>query len=122
MTTAQPAIGHTPPPTEAGLSIRQRSARTTVMLSGELDIVTAPALRERLAALLRPGMGLVVLDLSDVRFCDAAGLAVLIGTQRRATGLGITFRLAAPRPHVTKLLRVSGLDRVLALLPTPAPS
>jgi anti-anti-sigma factor len=44
-----------------------------------------------------------------VSFCDVAGLAVLIGTQRRATARGIIVRLAAPRPQVAKLLRITGL-------------
>ncbi len=120
MTITDTAISHTPTHTEAGLSILRRPAHTIVKLSGDLDIATTPALRERLTALLRPGMGLLILDLSDVSFCDAAGLAVLVGTQRRATPLGITLRLAAPRPQMTKILRITGLDRALTIHPTPA--
>jgi anti-anti-sigma factor len=120
MTTTQTAIGHTYPHTEAGLFIIHRPAHTIVKLSGHLDIATTPALRERLNTLLHPGMGLLIVDLSEVSFCDAAGLAVLIGTQRRATPLGITMRLAAPRPQITNLLRLTGLDRALACLPATA--
>jgi anti-anti-sigma factor len=60
-------------------------------------------------------MTLLVLDLSSMWFCDAAGAAVLIGTQRRATALGITIRLAAPRSTVAKVLRITGLDRRLTI-------
>jgi anti-anti-sigma factor len=77
-------------------------------------------LRERLTVLLQPGMGLLIFDLSDVSFCDAAGLAVLIGTQRRATAIGIALCLAAPRPQVTNILHVTGLDRALTIHPTRA--
>ena len=49
-----------------------------------------------------------------------------IGIQRRAIGLGITLRLANPRPQVTKLLRITGLDRSLVVHTTmrdmPSPS
>lgn len=101
---------------EAELSILDRLTHTLVRLRGELDIATAPPLRERLLGVPRPGVRLVILDLSGVSFCDAAGLAVLISTRRRAVLLGTTLRLI-PSPPVTKLLRLHGLDRSLAIYP-----
>lgn len=95
---------------EASLSVLTRPGFTIARLEGDLDIASIPALRERLLSVLGPGMRLLIIDLSGVPFCDVSGLAVLIGTQRRARGLGITVRLAAPRPQMTKLLRVSGLE------------
>jgi anti-anti-sigma factor len=83
---------------------------TIARLAGELDIATTPALRERLFSVLRPGMRLLIIELSGVSFCDVSALAVLVGAQRRAGTLGVTVRLAAPRPQITKLLRVTGLD------------
>lgn len=90
---------------------------TVVRLDGDLDIVAAPALRERLISVLRLGTRLVILDLSRVRSCDMAGLAVLIGTQRRAREQGIVMRLVAPSRPVTELLRSSGLERCLTVCP-----
>jgi anti-anti-sigma factor len=83
---------------------------TIARLEGELDIATTPALRERLFSVFCPGMRLLIIELSGVSFCDVSALAVLVGTQRRAGRLGVTVRLAAPRPQLTKLLRVTGLD------------
>lgn len=110
--------GHTPANIRAGLSIHHRPAPSIVRLHGDIDLATAPALRERLLNALRPGLRLLILDMSGVSFCDAAGLAVLIGTQRRASALGITLHLAAPRPQVIKVLRITGLDRYLPIHPT----
>jgi anti-anti-sigma factor len=93
------------------------AARIIVRLRGALDVAAAPALRERLIGLLHPGTRLLVLDLSQVRSCDPAGLAVLIGTQRRAGLLGIIVRLAAPSLPVAKLLRLTGLDRSFIISP-----
>ncbi len=93
------------------------AGRTIVRLRGALDVAAAPALRERLIAMLHPGMKLLVLDLSRVPSCDLAGLAVLIGTQRRARLHGIVMRLAAPSLPVAKLLRLTGLDRSLTICP-----
>jgi anti-sigma B factor antagonist len=65
--------------------------------------------------LLHPGLRLLVLDLSRVSSCDSAGLAVLIGAERRARVLGIAMRLAAPSIPVVKLLHRTGLDRGITI-------
>jgi anti-anti-sigma factor len=93
------------------------AARTIVRLGGVLDFAAAPALRERLIGMLHPGTRLLVLDLSRVPSCDPAGLAVLIGIQRRARQLGIVVCLAAPSLPVAHLLRLTGLDRSLTICP-----
>ena len=93
-------------------------AVTIARLQGDLDVASAPALRERLLSMLSPGLRLLIIDLTEVSFSDVAGLAVLIGTQRRARARGITIRLAAPSPPVAKLLRATGLDSSLTICPT----
>jgi anti-anti-sigma factor len=80
-------------------AIRPAVGRTVVQLSGGLDFAAAPALREHLIDVLHRGTGMLILDLSKVLSCDSAGLAVLIGTQRRARLLGTTMRLRAPVPR-----------------------
>jgi anti-anti-sigma factor len=97
---------------------------------GDLDIATIPALRERLLSIFRPGMRLLIIDLSGVSFCDVSALAMLDGAQRHSTWLGITVRRAAP-PQTAKLLRVTGLvqsftiratvDDALPVAERPAP-
>ena len=103
-----------------GLSVSARSERGCVIaaLSGEFDITCAPALREQLLALLSPGTGRLVIDLSGVSFADSSGLAVLVGTGRRAGLLGGFVRLAAPTAAVATVLRVTGLHRQLDVFPT----
>jgi anti-anti-sigma factor len=82
-----------------------------------LDFAAARALREELIDVLQRGANPLVLDLSQVPVCDAAGLAVLIGTQRRAGLLGVTMRLVAPSPAVEKALRATGLEHSFAIFP-----
>src|SRR5579863_4982716 len=89
-----------------------------VTLAGDLDIASAPAARERLLSLLRPGACRLVIDMSAVRYADASGLAVLASTQRRAVLLGGGLSLAAPRPEVAVALTVTGLSRQLTAYPT----
>ncbi|MFE3451320.1 STAS domain-containing protein [Nonomuraea sp. NPDC059194] len=92
------------------------SAPTTVHLSGEIDIFTSKALRLKLLGALRHSTSLLVLDLSQVSFCDATGLAVMVGIQRRARAQGITLALTAPRPYMSRLLHITGLDRSLPMV------
>ena len=89
-----------------------------VTIGGDLDISSAPAVRERLLSLLRPGACRLVIDMSAVRYADASGIAVLVSTQRRAVLLGGGLRLAAPRPEVAMALTVTGLSRHLTAYPT----
>lgn len=92
------------------------SENPTVYLSGEIDIQASTVLRERLLDALRSTTGLLVLDLSQVSFCDASGLAVLVGIQRRARAQGVTIALSAPSACVSRILRITGLDRSLPIL------
>ena len=91
---------------------------TIAGLSGELDIACAPALREQLLGLLSPGSSRLVIDLSKVSHCDASGLAVLIGTGRRARLLGGFLRLAAVSPQVDQGLHITGLRPHLGVFAT----
>ena len=83
-----------------------------------LNIASAPALREQLLNVLRPAVSRLVLDLSAVSYADASGLAVLVGTGRRAGLLGGFLRLAAPVPAVTRVLRRTGLYRQFDIFPS----
>jgi anti-sigma B factor antagonist len=108
-TTANPGLG---------LAVQTANGITIAELTGELDIASAPALRDQLLSVLRPGSSRLVMDLSKVSFCDASGLAVLVNTARRARLLGGFLRLAAVSPQAGRVLNITGLDRHLAIFPT----
>jgi len=86
-------------------------------LAGELDIASAPALREQLLSLLGPGSSRLFVDLSKVSLCDASGLAVLVGISHRARLLGGFLRLAAVSPQADQVLQITGLHRHLPVSP-----
>ncbi|MGH3258374.1 MAG: STAS domain-containing protein [Streptosporangiaceae bacterium] len=105
---------------EASLSLTSRADRggyVIAALSGELGIASAPALREQLLSLLRAASHLLI-DLSAVEHADASGLAVLVGSGRRARLLGGSLRLAAPSPEVARVLSAAGLNQHLEIFPT----
>jgi anti-sigma B factor antagonist len=99
------------------LSTRTVGGITVAELAGELDIASAPVLREQLLSLLRSGSSRLVIDLSKVNICDASGLAVLVGVSRRARLLGGFLRLAAVSPQVDRVLHITGLHRHLPISP-----
>ncbi|MCW2898596.1 MAG: Anti-anti-sigma regulatory factor (antagonist of anti-sigma factor)-like protein [Streptosporangiaceae bacterium] len=107
--TAGKRVGHAH--VDVDLSTIRQPAHTIVRLHGDIDIATAPALREDLLDALGSCTDLLVVDLSGVFFCDAAGLGVLIGTLHRATPRHIDLHLAAPSPQMARLLHITGLDR-----------
>lgn len=100
------------------LSTRRLPGHTVIAIRGELDIGTTAALRDRILTVLKDTAASVIIDLSEVSFCDASGLALLVGTRRRAGLYGVTVVLAAPRPSVRKLLHITGLDRAFTIHPT----
>jgi anti-anti-sigma factor len=103
----------------ARLLSRRMPGHTVIAVRGELDVATTAALRNRILTTLNETTApVIIVDLSGVSFCDASGLALLVGTQRRANLHGITITLAAPRAHMTKLLRITGLDQAFTIHPT----
>ena len=105
---------------ETSLSLTSRTDRggyVIAALSGELGIASAPALREQLLRLFRAASHLII-DLSAVEHAEAGGLAVLVGSGRRARLLGGSLRLAAPSPEVATVLSATGLNRHLDIFPT----
>jgi anti-sigma B factor antagonist len=89
-----------PLPRALRLSTHFRGGYCIAALSGALVFASVPGLREQFLGVLRPDACRLIVDLSQVSFCDASGLAVLVGTNRRARLLGGVLRLAAPAPAV----------------------
>jgi anti-anti-sigma factor len=97
---------------------REERGYLVAALAGRLDSARAPAVREQLLRMLRPAASHLILDLTLVSDIDAAGLAVLVGTERRARLLGGSLRLAAARPAVSMAVHAAGLDWLLGSFPT----
>ncbi len=97
-----------------------RPDTVVLAVSGELDVATAPMLRVHIRFALGGRPASLVLDLSGLRFCDAAGLSALAMARNASMRDGVSLALAAvPRP-VTRLLKVTGMDRILDVYPSVA--
>ena len=84
----------------------------TVLVTGEVDLDTAPAVRDEVLRHLHGG-ATVHLDLGDVTFMDSSGLHVLLATSRRAAEVGADLQLARVSARVQRLLELTGTDGVL---------
>ncbi|MBT2234340.1 MULTISPECIES: STAS domain-containing protein [Nonomuraea] len=82
-----------------------------VAVEGELDLFTAPFLRDEVRDAIKQDGAWLVLDLQQLSFMDSSGLSVLIEAWRLATGEGGGVSLAAPQAPVARILRTTGLDR-----------
>jgi len=98
-------------PPDLVVSTSQQDAATVLAVSGEIDLATAPDLQQALAA--ASGAEHVVADLSAVTFMDSTGLRVLISAHEAASTAGHKLSLVAPEGMVTKVLRITGVDREL---------
>jgi anti-sigma B factor antagonist len=88
---------------------------TVVRASGEIDVATAPGLREQLTAVVEAGTHHVVVDLEDVGFIDSTGLGVLVGALRRARIAEGDVRLVCTNPRILKVFQATGLDEVFTI-------
>lgn len=91
---------------------------TVLEVAGEVDVYTAPTLRDRITDLLDGGQRRLVVNLTTVEFIDSTGLGVLVGALNRAKELGGSLDLVCPQERVLKLLRITGLDDVFSVYRT----
>lgn len=87
-------------------------------VSGELDLVTSPVLRQRVHDVVAEGRHSLVLDLSEVFFCDSSGVGVLIASRRLIRSCQGRLRLILPAQgavdgsHVNRVLGALGVRRL----------
>jgi anti-sigma B factor antagonist len=117
--TSQPALlvpAPRPPAEAADLRVDVLStAPLVVRVSGEIDIASAPKLREELLGALRRHGARLALDLDGVTFMDCAGIDVLLTARRHARLEGGWVRVARASTHARNILVLTGLHQEFAL-------
>jgi anti-sigma B factor antagonist len=81
----------------------------------EIDVNNAPALQAALLEAAGPGPTMVVVDMSRTRFCDSAGLKVLVAADRLARSAGGEVRLVTAGEAIARILALTGVDRVVSV-------
>lgn len=93
----------------------QTDAYVVLAPQGKLNLVMAPRLKARIDDLVRDGKPKVVVDLAGVDFIDSSGLGALVGGLKVARLAGGDVRIAAAGEQVRAVLRLTNLDRILAV-------
>jgi anti-sigma B factor antagonist len=100
---------------DLSLDSRQAGGRTVVVVGGEIDVYTAPKLRDRLVDLVNAGNYHLVIDLEDVDFLDSTGLGVLVGALKRVRVHQGSLRLVCTQERLVKIFTITGLAKVFAI-------
>lgn len=100
---------------ELSMATRAADGYAVLEVAGEIDVYTAPQLRERLIALVEGGSRQVVVDLGRVEFLDSTGLGVLVGALKRLRVVDGELLLVCAQERLLKIFRITGLDRVFSL-------
>lgn len=94
------------------LTTRQEPGHTVVVVGGEVDVYTAPKLREQLVDLVSTGNYHLVIDMEGVEFLDSTGLGVLVGGLKRVRAHDGSLRLVCTQERILKIFRITGLTKV----------
>ncbi|WP_343233674.1 STAS domain-containing protein [Streptomonospora sp. PA3] len=100
---------------ELKISSQSQGDCAVVAVRGEIDLYTAPQLQSGLVNALEDGARRLMVDMSQVEFCDSTGMSVLLSAMKRARTKEGDLALVAPKPGVRKVLEVTGLDAVFTI-------
>ena len=93
-------------------------ADCVVVLGGEVDLYTAPELKQELHRLVAEGATRVVIDMTQTTFIDSTTLGVLLSVVKRVRPEGGAVVLVCPDRNVRRIFEITLLDRVFPIVDT----
>ncbi len=103
---------------DLSITSEARGGTTVVHVGGEVDIYTAPMLRERLDEHISAGRTDLLVDLGGVTFMASTGLGVLVGRLKLVRAANGTLRLACSNDRILSVFSITGLDKVFRIFPS----
>jgi anti-sigma B factor antagonist len=97
------------------LATREVDGRAVVAVGGEIDVYTAPQLRDAITELVGAGKFHIVIDLEGVEFLDSTGLGVLVGGLKKVRAHDGTLELVCTQERLLKIFRITGLAKVFVI-------
>jgi anti-sigma B factor antagonist len=102
------------------ISVSQTTAGDVpiVAVSGEVDVYSAPALKDNITEILQSGVTTLILDLTGVAFLDSTGLGALVEARAATSDAGGSLPLVCSQDRILKLFTITGLDGVFTIYPS----
>jgi anti-sigma B factor antagonist len=88
---------------------------TVIAVSGEIDVYTAPKLREKLISLVEDGSYQLIVDMEGVEFLDSTGLGVLVGGLKRVRAHDGSIDLICTESRILRIFKITGLNKVFSI-------
>ena len=98
-----------------GVEVADHAGWAVVAISGQVDLATAPQLKERMLELVTNGHEHLVADLTSTEFLDSTALGALVSVLKRLRVKGGEMRLVCTSPSILKVFDITGLDRVFPI-------
>jgi anti-sigma B factor antagonist len=92
-------------------------ATAVAVLPAEIDVSNADRVAGELFAAIKPGVRVVIVDMTLTTFCDSSGLRAIAQAHDRAQARDAELRLVTASPGVLRVLAVTGLDTVVPVYP-----
>ena len=89
-----------------------------IELEGEVDVYTAPQLKQQMIGLLEGGATALIVDLTKVEYLDSTALGVLIGGLKRLREREGNMVLVCPSPRIRRVFEITGLDKIFDIFNT----
>jgi anti-sigma B factor antagonist len=101
------------------LPVRMIGSLAVVTLPDEIDLLNVTHLHDGLEEMLGKAPGTLVVDMTRTRYCDSAGIAVLVRVAEAARARQVPLRVAVSDP-VSRIMRLLGAERVIDVYPSLA--
>jgi anti-sigma B factor antagonist len=88
---------------------------TIVAVGGEIDVYTAPRLRDKITELVADGVYHLIIDMEGVEFLDSTGLGVLVGGLKKVRAHDGSLQLICTQERLLKIFRITGLAKVFMI-------
>jgi len=102
------------------LTTHEVDGRTVVAVGGEIDVYTAPKLRDKITELVNAGQHALIIDMEKVDFLDSTGLGVLVGGLKKVRAQDGTMALVCSQDRLLKIFRITGLAKVFTIYDSEA--
>ncbi len=103
---------------DLSVDVEKKDGFAVLNVAGEVDVFTAPKIREQLIDLVEQGDHNIIVSLEGVEFLDSTGLGVLVAGLKRVKMHDGTLSVVCTKEKILKIFRITGLTKVFPIYET----